>query len=229
MGIDSTPKNGIHEVIGKSSFLLTKHSVKDLNNNHIVNMHMQIGYFHGFGSKFDPNNSKVKLLSQLDRCHKVLGVDLDYTLGAEYVTEKAFQFIDENRIDLLVGTSMGGWLAAKVGHELGIPWVACNPSINPSETLVRYIGHNVDFTGKGYTLERSVIRSYDDMVFDGCGLILLDMGDELLDATKTALDGDGRVEVVMFNGGSHRFEHMAESLCAIDFHYDKCIMNYDIT
>lgn len=190
---------------------------------------MRIGYFHGFGSNFDPNHSKVKLLSQLDRCRDVLGIDIDYTRGADYVFEQAVRFVDENQIDLLVGTSMGGWLAAKVGYELGVPWIACNPSTKPSETLLRYVGHDVDFTGKVYTLERSVVRSYHDMTFGGCGLILLDMGDELLDASQTALDADGRVEVIMYPGGSHRFDHMAESLVAIDSHYDKCTMNYDIT
>ena len=54
--------------------------------------------------------------------------------------------------------------------------------------------------------------AYDALSFrtDGWGTIVLDMGDEILDAQATLDFVKGRLPFVTFEGGSHRFDHMAE-------------------
>ncbi|MEO1945163.1 MAG: YqiA/YcfP family alpha/beta fold hydrolase, partial [Candidatus Thioglobus sp.] len=43
-------------------------------------------------------------------------------------------------IDLLVGTSMGGYMVAAIGDKLGVPFVAINPAIEPRESLKKTPG-----------------------------------------------------------------------------------------
>lgn len=54
--------------------------------------------------------------------------------------------------------------------------------------------------------------AYDALSFrmDGRGTIVLDLADEVLSAQDTLSFVRGRLPVVAFEGGSHRFEHMAE-------------------
>lgn len=174
---------------------------------------LNIFYCHGFASCFDPDKSKAKTLTKLGSVH---GCDIDYTCRADEVISKVMGREQLNDIDLIVGTSMGGWLAAKLGSALGIPFVAINPSIDPSQTLGKYSGSGVDFQGRPYTLNDFTVASYYPIVKTGCGLILLDEGDEVIDALETQKVLKGHYDVVLFSGGNHRFEHMEEALPLIE-------------
>ena len=120
--------------------------------------------------------------------------------------------------DLLVGTSMGGWLAGILGAETGIPFVAINPVIDPRETLKSWLGKGVDHQGNAYELSPDSLVSYYPFTQCGSGLILLDQGDELIPWQETFRALDGCFPVHSFAGGSHRFEHMDESLVWIREH-----------
>lgn len=48
-------------------------------------------YLHGFASFYKSSSDKVQALSQLD---KVVGLDLDYSQGAEHVTKLAIYFVE---------------------------------------------------------------------------------------------------------------------------------------
>ncbi len=50
---------------------------------------------------------------------------------------------------VLMGTSLGGFWARKLGHELGKPWIALNPAVQPSQSLRRYLGTNTRFDTSG--------------------------------------------------------------------------------
>ena len=43
-------------------------------------------------------------------------------------------------------------------------------------------------------------------------LVLLDMGDDVLDSNATIKHFEGHADIVTFEGGSHRFEHLPEAL-----------------
>lgn len=47
-------------------------------------------------------------------------------------------------------------------------------------------------------------------VWTGQGTIVLDLADEVLSAQDTLSFVRGRLPVIAFEGGSHRFEHMVE-------------------
>ncbi len=172
-------------------------------------------YLHGFASRFDLTSEKLKTLATLG---PVYGHNMDYTQGAETVTEESLDKLMQINPDLLVGTSMGGWLAGILGAEAGIPFVAINPVTNPRKILKAHIGKGVDHQGQPYELTASRVASYYAFTQHGSGLILLDKGDELLPWSETEQALGGYFPVHSYDGGSHRFEHMQEALELIRDH-----------
>ncbi len=122
-------------------------------------------------------------------------------------------------IDLLVGTSMGGYLVAAIGDTLGVQFVAINPAINPSKSLQKYLGTHKTYYGEPYTLSEETIRTFDGIETTGCGLILLDKGDDVIPYQDTKQLLDKHYSVKVFKGGSHRFEHMSEAIPLVDDFY----------
>ncbi|MGO1502712.1 MAG: YqiA/YcfP family alpha/beta fold hydrolase [Marinobacter sp.] len=166
-------------------------------------------YLHGFASQFDINSDKLKTLARLGAVH---GHNIDYTQIAEDAIEESLDKLMQVNPDLLVGTSMGGWLAGILGAESGIPFVAINPVTDPSKTLRPWIGQGTDHQGQPYYLAESVVESYYPFTQYGSGLILLDKGDELLPWRDTVTELGDYFPTYCFEGGSHRFEHMGEAL-----------------
>lgn len=174
---------------------------------------MKIFYCHGFASQFDLNSSKLEILSRLG---SIEGQNIDYTNPAEEVVQYCVDAVIKADIDLLVGTSMGGWLASIVGARIGIPFVAINPAIDPSQALKKHLGTGLDFQGERYRLTDSVVDSYGPLATNGCGLILLDQEDDVIDWRVTHDLLREHYSVVSFPGGSHRFEHLEEALPLIE-------------
>jgi len=137
----------------------------------------------------------------------------------------------------LVGTSLGGYWAARFGNHFEIPAVLINPTIHPHQSLKRYVGHKLlNFVTRSRNILREEVpASYGNIERSGDFLVLLDKGDEVLDYRVSenwfARGGSGTqakpaqtgttasvtarqdfCKVVTFEGGSHRFSHMDESL-----------------
>lgn len=170
---------------------------------------VSILYCHGWGSHFDPRKNKIRALAKI---LPVDGITVDYTLHPQVVFEMYAARLKLHPEALVVGTSLGGFYAAWLGAEFDRPFIAINPAIAPSTTLRTYIGHGVNHVGEAFELTEDCVRAYDAFSFrlDGQGTIVLDMGDEILDAQVTLDFVSGRLPVVAFEGGSHRFDHMAE-------------------
>ena len=171
---------------------------------------MSILYLHGFGSGFNENSAKCKVLSKLGT---IVGLDLDYTNEKSEILNTIKDFIYENTdIEFIVGTSLGAYFAAEVGPTLGLPFVAINPAINPSDSLKAYVGSGMTYTGHKYYLPSSIVEQYTPFSLHGCGLIILDEGDELFKSAETIDYIGDRFSIKTFEGGSHRFDHMSESM-----------------
>ncbi|KXO06855.1 YqiA/YcfP family alpha/beta fold hydrolase [Marinobacter excellens] len=176
---------------------------------------LKIYYLHGFASRFYITSDKLKTLARLG---PVYGHDIDYTQGSEDIIEESLDKLMRVNPDLLVGTSMGGWLAGILAAETGIPVVAINPVTEPAQSLRPWIGQGVDHQGQAYQLTDDVVSSYYPFTHYGSGLVLLDQGDELLPWKDTARVLGDYFPVHRFEGGSHRFEHMEEALELIREH-----------
>jgi predicted esterase YcpF (UPF0227 family) len=119
---------------------------------------------------------------------------------------------------MLIGSSLGGFWAQRLAPEFGACIVLINPSMRPDETLARHTGRyrNVATGGETVLNAQDVLALQAHRV-EPCNpqvptLLLLDADDEVLDyrLAEAALRGCGRT--LVYPGGSHRFEHLAEAL-----------------
>lgn len=127
----------------------------------------------------------------------------------------------------LVGSSLGGFYAPCLAYRYKLPCVLINPLVD--QTLLRYeIGPQRNYyTGETYEWTAEHCTQLDSMVVDPAALsirplLLLDEGDELLDSHMAAAHFAGLAETHMFPGGSHRFEHLDQSLPLIRSYIDRC-------
>jgi len=160
---------------------------------------MKILYLHGFGGHYSPQKKKVQELSQLG---EVSGYSIDWTRPSETILKEAKKHI--GGVDLVVGISMGGWLAATLGDRNEIPFVAMNPMIDPKNS---YLLKSL--------LEPEIIDGYSDFPKNEAGLILLDQGDRVINSYVTYDKMHEYYDCRLFTGGSHRFEHIKESISII--------------
>jgi predicted esterase YcpF (UPF0227 family) len=121
---------------------------------------------------------------------------------------------------VLVGTSLGAFYAAEVSRLVGLPAVLINPCVNPGTSLRKYVNqlHKNFVTGVESFFSDNTLSTYGDEVIRPYHrikpLVLLDRGDEIIDATETFrfMKRTYDIDAVMFEGGSHRFDHMDEAL-----------------
>ncbi|MRJ03224.1 MAG: hypothetical protein GXO19_02500 [Epsilonproteobacteria bacterium] len=127
--------------------------------------------------------------------------------------------IGEGDIDLLIGSSLGGYYATYLGHKYRIKGVLLNPSTRPYETLKDFIGEQRRFCdGTPFQWKREYIKElmeYDTHhIRRNLFLVLLQSGDEVLDY-RLALDRYRNQRRVVEYGGNHRFENIGDYLSMI--------------
>ena len=87
---------------------------------------MNIIYLHGFGSIANQNHPKVK---ELERLGTVKSIAPDYSKSFNEIILHVYSHCEIEQVNLIVGTSMGGWLASIISALDNIPFVAINPSL----------------------------------------------------------------------------------------------------
>ncbi len=174
---------------------------------------LNILYIHGFGSRVDPTGDKQVALKKIAR---VSAFAPNYPLGYQKILAGVEPFLQQ--ADLLIGTSMGGFLVSRLSEATGKPFVAINPVIDTSATLTKYIGSHLDHYGRTFTLTADTVKEYPGFRPSERGMVLLDMGDELIDSMATLNAIEHQMTVHTFAGGSHRFSHMEEALPLIEAH-----------
>jgi predicted esterase YcpF (UPF0227 family) len=173
-------------------------------------------YLHGFNSGYDSEHAKIKTLEGIG---KVSGVTYDTYGTHQDILAHLKSCINHSDDLVMIGTSLGGYWAAEIATHLKVPAVIINPCHDPKTMLQKYQGIlNTNYvTGVNNTLTQYVIDSYNDNeikthIEDGyLPLVLLDSGDEVISACNTSRVLDG-FPMHIFRGGSHRFNHTAESL-----------------
>jgi predicted esterase YcpF (UPF0227 family) len=183
-------------------------------------------YLHGFNSAFSPENDKVKSLSSLGT---VIGVSYDsygtYDNIRSYLINEILQYdLDEL---VIVGTSLGGFWAAELGSALSLPSVIINPCYDPTNMLQKYVGPQKNYlTLQETSFELLSALSYAnrktyELDFSYLPLVLLDMGDEVIDSFETLRLFKG-FPTVHWLTGSHRFDHMKDALEDISLYSNRC-------
>jgi predicted esterase YcpF (UPF0227 family) len=124
----------------------------------------------------------------------------------------------QDRKLMLIGSSLGGFWAQRLAPEFDARIVLINPSIRPDETLARYTGHfHNAATGNETVLTMEDVRALKAHRVEPCNpkvptLLLLDAQDEVLDYRIAEMTLRGCGKTIVYPGGSHRFDHMAEAL-----------------
>lgn len=173
-------------------------------------------YLHGFASC--GHSTKTQLLKKYFGKEEVLSPDLpiDPAEAVQFIKK----LIIEHEIDLLIGSSLGGFYASYFAELLEMKAVLINPSTQPFITLAPYVGTN-KYWCKDETFEFT--REHLNSLFEfavgvprdpASYLLLLQKGDELLDYTKAEDKYEGAKFSVQ-EGGNHRFENLIDYLAQI--------------
>jgi len=173
----------------------------------------KILYIHGFASCGD--STKTRLLKEYFGTSEIISPDLPVE------PDEALAFlrglIASNPVTLLVGSSLGGFYATKLSGEFGLDAVLINPSVHPYRTLSSFVGTNrfwcsaETFEWKREYLMQLLRIAEQIRLPDARLLVLLQTGDDVLDysvAEATYRD----YEVIVEEGGNHRFENLSEYL-----------------
>jgi predicted esterase YcpF (UPF0227 family) len=165
---------------------------------------MNILYIHGFNSFFDLNNEKIVSISKIEDV-KLFGIDIDYLNDVNDIIEKLKTKIIDNKIDIVVGTSLGAYYANKVSILFKIPFIVFNPVIDPQETLAKL------------KLSKKLLVQYNEKFNkNSSGIIFLDKGDELIDSEKTYQQYYSTYKIYQYEGGTHRFSHITDAIKIIE-------------
>lgn len=160
-------------------------------------MTLNIIYFHGYGSS--PSTSKVEVLKQ---SLKVPVFAFPANIDPEISIKEVSNSIDMLLLDnmhcddrfLFIGTSLGAWLASKLGKMYDIPVIAINPSVNPKEGL------------RKYGVDEQICNKYDAIEFSKNNVYFFAENDIVIpneDTRKMLIDMG--IEVHVDSEADHRF------------------------
>jgi predicted esterase YcpF (UPF0227 family) len=125
---------------------------------------MKVIYFHGFASS--PQGSKVDLLCQVGFSVAAPTIDIDPDIAEpyliEFIRQEAIKGIESNdRKIILVGTSLGGYWAARMGELFEGAAVLINPAMHPEASLKKFIGPYTNYaTGEQKILTDDIVAKY---------------------------------------------------------------------
>jgi predicted esterase YcpF (UPF0227 family) len=119
----------------------------------------------------------------------------------------------------LIGSSLGGFYATWLAQYYGLKAVLLNPAVRPHQLMAKYLGEQVGelenpYTSKRFTLtetDMQVLKAHyvDELVVPENLLVILQMADEVLDATEAAKRFI-QSPCVISPGGNHQFEHFEQ-------------------
>ncbi|HFU77618.1 MAG TPA: hypothetical protein ENK90_01500 [Epsilonproteobacteria bacterium] len=175
----------------------------------------KILYLHGFSSCGEGNKSTE--LKRYFSDEMILSPNLPFSpLEAIAAIEI---FLKDEKIDLIIGSSLGGFYATYIAEKYQCKAILLNPSTHPWETLSSYVGwqkrfcDNKEFEFKAEYLEAFKLLQKTPSL--GEYLVLLQSEDEVLDYTK-AQSLYNKHKIVVEYGGNHRFENIDEYMSMIE-------------
>lgn len=86
---------------------------------------MRIAYLHGLESQSNPDDPKIQFLSQVSTAHWAPQIDYRDPLVFTTLLEGITGF----KPDLIIGSSMGGWMAYLIGNATGTQTLLYNPAV----------------------------------------------------------------------------------------------------
>ena len=175
----------------------------------------KILYLHGFASCGEGNKSSE--LKKYFGEENVLSPDLSPSpLDSMAMIEG---LLKSENIDLIIGSSLGGFYATTLAEKYQMRAVLLNPSTQPWNTLAPYVGWQKRFCDEEVFEFKSVyleqLRTLQVMPKIGKYLLLLQSEDEVLDYTK-AQSLYNKHKIIVEYGGNHRFENIHDYMSMIE-------------
>jgi len=175
-------------------------------------MQPTIVYLHGFASA-GQGSAKAEILRRIFADYESLTPDLPDKPA------DAIPFLDDflGRLSgpaVLIGSSLGGYYAACYGGRFGWPVVLINPLVDVAVMRAALGWQENYYTGSRFQLDEAdldALAALDFVPAASPTLVLLDAADEVLDADRAVSTYIDRAKVMIYPGGSHRFEHLEES------------------
>ena len=179
-----------------------------LKNNKIL-------YLHGFASCGEGNKS-----SELKKYFAEVNVlSPDLSPSPLDTIEMIEGVLRSENIDLIIGSSLGGFYATYLAEKHQMRAVLLNPSTAPWKTLAPYVGWQKRFCDEEVFEFKSVyldqLETLEVLPKIGNYLVLLQSDDEVLDYTK-AQSLYNKHKVIVEYGGNHRFENIHDYLSMIE-------------
>lgn len=161
---------------------------------------INILYIHGYNSSSTSQSLKIEQLEK--EFNSVYRIAPDFDLGYDSVVREVLEFAKDLEIDALIGTSMGGYLAADISQKLVVPYVSINPCIYPSLSLEKY----------GLTGDE--LYSYPEFSVDSVasGLVLLGMQDNVIDPYDTIIFLNNRLPYLINDDACHQFPNLEKHI-----------------
>ncbi|HIP28714.1 MAG TPA: hypothetical protein EYG82_06010 [Sulfurovum sp.] len=168
---------------------------------------LKILFLHGFSSCGRGNKSKM--LKAYFGESAVIAQNLPYS--PHEAIETLDKLIASEKIDLLIGSSLGGFYATYLAEKHRLKAVLLNPSTQPWKTLAPYVGMQKRFCDdEPFKFKKAYLKELKSLKVNplkGRYLVLLQSEDELLDYTK-AQSLYNTHHVIVEYGGNHRFENI---------------------
>lgn len=187
---------------------------------------MKVLYIHGFNSA--GYGDKCNALRAEFGTGNVVNPTLPYAPAAamEVLDWLVSRLNDEHFF--ILGSSLGGFYALNLALRYPVKTVLVNPALMQVSTGLAYakeIQHNCR-TDEDFSFSEADIAALDALeiqdwsAFKGPVRAYIDADDELLPAHKHAdfLQTQG-IPVTLFEGGDHRFQHIAETLTDVRQHF----------
>ena len=157
-----------------------------------------IVYFHGYQSS--PNSNKVnqlKLAFPEDYVYS-FAADIDPEIAIKEVGDKIdstlLNHLNEKIDVIFIGTSLGSWLAAKLGNVYAVNCILINPVLNPSESL------------KKYNVAETIRNKYTQLIIDPRSGYFLAKNDEVIDHTELMkLLTENNIKFYIDEQATHRY------------------------
>ncbi|MCG7600361.1 alpha/beta fold hydrolase [Halomonas sp. McH1-25] len=184
-------------------------------------------YLHGFNSGSE--SPKARLMraacARIDHRGRPLACltpQLPHHPQAAYETaEKVLRSLGDNT--LLVGSSMGGFLATCLAERFALPAVVINPAVEPARLVSEWRGMAFvnDYTGERFVIEASHRDELQALTPASLTpqryLLLLGTADETLDC-REAFQAYAGCRTLLLPGGDHGFSRLREFLPAVLAH-----------
>ncbi|MEO6304799.1 MAG: YqiA/YcfP family alpha/beta fold hydrolase [Bacteroidia bacterium] len=166
---------------------------------------MKVIYLHGFNSD-ENSHTGTGLLKDFPDLIKFSYNYINSDKGYNEIKSVVENTLKIDTDIILVGTSLGGFWANYFGQKYGLKVVLANPSINPSETLKRYLGENINYgSGKAETLTMDDVADYKKYEVENIAknqkFIVLGMKDEIVDYRKTSQIFKNKADITYVDEG----------------------------